>query len=726
MVQWGKQERILRIPEWKNQYLDYKKLKKILNKLNSPKKSRQGTSIIFEPVNIFQHKTNLDPKICNDWAPKMEKEEEEKQMKQMKQTQTLSTTEKLVEANSILFSNNDIELDENFDDLHFKQCELTQFISFIKSTINLKHKSYDDNDKQQIFDIERKFLMELQQEINKVSKFYSELIIYFAQSIQRLLDRLKYLHHKNEILSKGKVKELKKLFRTTYLGVADKLSAYRIVNVTSVSKICKKHDKRSSYKHLQNKVLEIIEQNGFFGNNHSEQYLINRMEMAFAHFFSSKKKMKISEVSQELRRIPNLNQQRIGINSDNSRSPIFYIGFYLGCIMSMIMSCCIYLLIESNDIDINNKHSFWKSEITQRFWNLFSISICSCLYSWLWAWNLRIFEKKRFNHSFIFQLDPYSSLKSDHVFIFASIITFFTFIIIHGYVFAFVFENNSSIFINSIPLYWYNMILTIFWIIIIIYPGKRYLKARSYLFSTIFNIIISPFVSVRFIDFFVADQLTSLFIIILNISYSLCLFITGEWKYGHLDPINSCNTNTTILVINILKILPFWWRFAQCMRRYYDDSNHIDHLINAGKYASSIVTVFVISIQSYYSESNTLFMLRLLFGIISTIYAYLWDIYKDWGLGHRQYKFLRKELTFSIPIYYLAIIFDLLFRISWAVALFPSAFNITFDFHYFGLVFALIEIIRRCCWNVLRLENEHKNNCGNFRVVLEIPKMIVV
>ena len=256
------------------------------------------------------------------------------------------------------------------------------------------------------------------------------------------------------------------------------------------------------------------------------------------------------------------------------------------------------------------------------------------------------------------------------------------------------------------------------------------MKTRNYLFITLWRIIQSPFISVKFIDFFIADQLTSLFIIILNISYSLCSFITGEWKQTETQQTtNSCDTSntTTTLIINCLKILPFWWRFAQCIRRYYDDSNHTNHIINAGKYLSSIITVLCISVQRYYSSLNILLIIRLLFGIISTIYAFCWDIFKDWGLGQYKYKFLRPydELTFKIIIYYMAILFNFLFRISWAIALFPSAFSISnssFNFHYFGLIFALIEIIRRCIWNIFRLENEHKNNCGNFRIVLEVPK----
>ncbi|CAF4692238.1 unnamed protein product, partial [Rotaria magnacalcarata] len=37
-----------------------------------------------------------------------------------------------------------------------------------------------------------------------------------------------------------------------------------------------------------------------------------------------------------------------------------------------------------------------------------------------------------------------------------------------------------------------------------------------------------------------------------------------------------------------------------------------------------------------------------------------------------------------------------------------------------GFIFGLIEIFRRFIWNYFRLENEHLNNCGEFRAVRDI------
>ncbi len=48
----------------------------------------------------------------------------------------------------------------------------------------------------------------------------------------------------------------------------------------------------------------------------------------------------------------------------------------------------------------------------------------------------------------------------------------------------------------------------------------------------------------------------------------------------------------------LVAVLPAWWRFAQCLRRYYDSRKPVPHLINAGKYSTSFFVVFFSSVAS--------------------------------------------------------------------------------------------------------------------------------
>ena len=129
----------------------------------------------------------------------------------------------------------------------------------------------------------------------------------------------------------------------------------------------------------------------------------------------------------------------------------------------------------------------------------------------------------------------------------------------------------------------------------------------------------------------------------------------------------------------------------------------------------------------------------------------------DWGLFERQrkdsdsnkeYQFLREEIVYSSPnYYYVAIISDLILRFGWTlsvslieigliradlmvsilapVELFrykrfnQASFNLFNLFSLFSL-FNLFNLFRRFVWNFFRLENEHLNNCGEFRAVRDI------
>lgn len=95
----------------------------------------------------------------------------------------------------------------------------------------------------------------------------------------------------------------------------------------------------------------------------------------------------------------------------------------------------------------------------------------------------------------------------------------------------------------------------------------------------------------------------------------------------------------------------------------------------------------------------------------------------DWGLFDKnsgENKFLREEIVYSSKrYYYFAIVEDAVLRFGWAVSL-----SLTETLYVHGdlltSVLSPLEVFRRFVWNFFRLENEHLNNCGNFRAVRDI------
>ena len=81
------------------------------------------------------------------------------------------------------------------------------------------------------------------------------------------------------------------------------------------------------------------------------------------------------------------------------------------------------------------------------------------------------------------------------------------------------------------------------------------------------NIVISPFGRVKFRDFFLADIITSASIILIDSSKMVC-FYSNSNNFEINEPI-SCSWQSNINYFWLL--LPQWWRFAQCLRRFYND-----------------------------------------------------------------------------------------------------------------------------------------------------------
>ena len=78
----------------------------------------------------------------------------------------------------------------------------------------------------------------------------------------------------------------------------------------------------------------------------------------------------------------------------------------------------------------------------------------------------------------------------------------------------------------------------------------------------------------RFFDSFVADFLTSLVKVIVDLARGI---------YDFFD----ANAKLPLWIVAILSALPLWFRFQQCLKRYYETDKRFPNLWNALKYALS-------------------------------------------------------------------------------------------------------------------------------------------
>ncbi|VDM35135.1 unnamed protein product [Hydatigera taeniaeformis] len=174
----------------------------------------------------------------------------------------------------------------------------------------------------------------------------------------------------------------------------------------------------------------------------------------------------------------------------------------------------------------------------------------------------------------------------------------------------------------------------------------------------------------------------------------------------------------------ILKALPAWWRFLQCLRRYRDLTvkSPVPHLMNAGKYSTTLIAI-VCSVISSINHHTAFFVLMILSKLCSSVCTTTWDLVMDWGLldcSSKENMLLRDELVYRFRAYYYgAILEDVIIRFAWILPIVFSHFRIV-DVEVITTIVMFAEVTRRIIWNFFRLENEHLNNCGNFRAVRDI------
>jgi len=270
--------------------------------------------------------------------------------------------------------------------------------------------------------------------------------------------------------------------------------------------------------------------------------------------------------------------------------------------------------------------------------------------------------------------------------------------------------ENSEIPERILPL-----LLWIITALILVNPFKWLIrKGRWGVFKVTMRILLAPFYRVRFGDFWFADQLNSIVVILLDIEFMLC-FYSYVWPLDKNEDGKICNKNT-YFVRPIISCLPAFWRLMQCLRCYYDTRRY-PHLINAGKYFTTFPVVILFALYSVDRESLTEGLLDelrdniylsawIVSSFIHALYTFIWDVYMDWGLLQSR-NLLRPKLGYSRKsLYYVAIVEDFILRFAWSLKL-SLGLHLQAQVNLFYTLLAGLEIFRRFVWNFYRVEFEH-------------------
>ncbi|XP_031565789.1 xenotropic and polytropic retrovirus receptor 1 homolog [Actinia tenebrosa] len=555
------------------------------------------------------------------------------------------------------------------------------------------------------------------EELSKINTFFAEKIaeaerkftalkseLYVTESLIKEGSSLKNLRtgskltlatkpDKKKVKIKAKtINDLKLAFSEFYLSLV-LIQNYQQLNFTGFRKILKKHDKifdtTNGVQYRQTKV----ETANFYTNKTVDDIILEVENLFITELEQGNRSKAMNRL-----RVPPLGKELSG------DLVTFRVGLYFGVflMLSLVNVIAAFYTKTKGDLEVAIR-------IYRGIFLIVLVTFLLALNTWGW-------RKAGVNHVLIFELDPRHHLSYHQLLEVSGLLAVLWSLSLTAHIFGDV---------VGIPHFIPNLVLVSFIVLFTFNPFKIcYYKARLWIIKVLFRIITAPFQHVGFADFWLADQLNSLVVALLDFQYIIC-FYSHDWHVDSKERI--CDTNLYGLR-PLVACLPAWFRFAQCLRRYKDTRDVFPHLVNAGKYSTSFfVVAFSTLAKSNSPESDKFFLLWIVAAIISTCYTLTWDIKMDWGLLDKkapvENKFLREETVYRYKAcYYLAMLEDFIFRFLWTLTVSVGDLEL-FHSEILKLVLALCEVFRRFVWNFFRLENEHLNNCGQFRAVRDISFM---
>ncbi|KAH8287020.1 hypothetical protein KR054_000579 [Drosophila jambulina] len=470
---------------------------------------------------------------------------------------------------------------------------------------------------------------------------------------------------------------------------------YQTLNETGFRKICKKYDKNfhstAAGSWFEENVADAV-----FTDSRYLQHMIREVEDLYtAHLAGGNRQLAMTKL-----RVPPLGKP-------SSPAMVFQAGFALGMLLMLFLGTAISYWKRPPSVD--DKATFMSLYRGPLTWVIFNLFMAANVAGW---------QRAGVNHILIFEIDPRDHMQPARFLEIASIFGILWTLSMLGFL------HHRAMHLSDPFVFPLALILIMTGVLVMPLPILN-LKARWWTIKLLGRVITAPVHYVGFADFWMGDQLNSLVNCLVD-HYIMVRFYVVCWMHRE----RALNCFRLDVMVPIVRCLPAWFRFAQCLRRFRDSgSKSMIYLLNAGKYSMSFLVVLFDTLRQRTEGnrhdspfSNTYTWLFLASCVVATAYGYLWDVLRDFGLfkimdGHRI--FLREHLVYPQAFYYFVIVENFCLRWLWA-AEFAILHNNLIAPYNLRTITSIAEITRRFIWNYLRLENEHLYNCGRFRATRDI------
>jgi EXS family/SPX domain len=349
------------------------------------------------------------------------------------------------------------------------------------------------------------------------------------------------------------------------------------------------------------------------------------------------------------------------------------------------------------------------------------------LLQWFWGVSVWVWTRFRINYIYLFDFNPH--IVDSPMAIFNAAVDHTLFYLINMLLY---YKAGTHDIPGKFPQGVFPFFLVVYACLQLVIP----VRTRLPMWGSIWRVVTAPAYSPSFFQGYIGDIFTSMVKVFQDMAWTAFFIFSGDWMVSEDSSADanahhwSKTTGYKNILIPLLTLLPLWFRFNQCLRRYLDTRKRFPHLANAFKYAlSQTVTLFGAFHPLYLDHTNQrtdmAFYQRwwMLLFIGSSLYSFTWDVYMDWGLGLPKFNMLGPRLMFpNRAIYYAIISADLVLRFAWVLTLIPPGTGAKFALpNYLAAVSMILELGRRTVWGFLRLENEHRSNTAGYRRVNFVP-----
>lgn len=346
-----------------------------------------------------------------------------------------------------------------------------------------------------------------------------------------------------------KIKEAESIQRALveHYRTAKLLQNYVIMNYTGFVKIVKKHGK-TVFKENKGKYYDEIMPSKICNEGKEVDILVNRMERLYAGWFCDNN---LSEARAHM-----LIKKADTLDMDWSQ---LRLGYRMG--MSAVLALwvcwdCVWGLYSHGKSTIGGRTAF----------PVFRGCAGLICLQWCWGISVWVWSRYRVNYIFLFDLDP-SGIETP-IGIFNEAVNNTLFFLVCTLLY---YKAGAHSIPGSFPPGVFPLLLVVYTVCQLIFP----FRSRVPMWNTIFKVVTAPVSSPTFFQGYVGDIFTSMVKIFQDLVWACFFVLSGDWRVS--EDVKDTDLHWwskafwySHILIPVVTLLPLWFRFNQCLRRYAD------------------------------------------------------------------------------------------------------------------------------------------------------------